>query len=129
MSMGSSESYVPSVGVAGFNSGSILSKNVVVIRSHHSCRCIVYYATCDLRCRMLLGHRLLIGKKVNIFLMIIMSEKFVRFSFPKSYPDAGGKVTSGAVGFMGPVGSKEHPSYREVCSGSTGHVEGMSPAL
>ena len=32
-------------------------------------------------------------------------------------------LQSGAVGFMGPTTSKENPSYREVCSGSTGHVE------
>lgn len=32
-------------------------------------------------------------------------------------------MQSGAVGFMGPTTSKANPSYREVCSGSTGHVE------
>jgi len=34
-----------------------------------------------------------------------------------------GALTKTAVGFMGPKGAKEDPSYSEVCSGSTGHVE------
>ena len=34
-----------------------------------------------------------------------------------------GAVTATAVGFMGPPGCKDNPSYREVCSGQTGHVE------
>jgi methionine-S-sulfoxide reductase len=33
------------------------------------------------------------------------------------------KLVSGAVGFMGPEGAKANPTYREVCSGTTGHVE------
>mmetsp|Transcript_33243 Transcript_33243/g.83783 ORF Transcript_33243/g.83783 Transcript_33243/m.83783 type:complete len:280 (+) Transcript_33243:92-931(+) len=34
-----------------------------------------------------------------------------------------GALTKTAVGFMGPPGSKPNPSYHEVCSGTTGHVE------
>lgn len=34
-----------------------------------------------------------------------------------------GAVLATAVGFMGPKGTKPHPTYREVCSGKTGHVE------
>ena len=36
------------------------------------------------------------------------------------FPEA---LIRGKVGFMGPVGSKKNPTYKEVCSGSTGHVE------
>lgn len=32
-------------------------------------------------------------------------------------------ISAGKVGFMGPKTAKINPSYREVCSGSTGHVE------
>jgi peptide-methionine (S)-S-oxide reductase len=51
------------------------------------------------------------------------TEKFLRYQFHKTWPSAGGQVTLGAVGFMGPEGSKPNPSYYEVCSGATGHVE------
>jgi peptide-methionine (S)-S-oxide reductase len=34
-----------------------------------------------------------------------------------------GAVLATAVGFMGPPGVKPDPTYREVCSGTTGHVE------
>jgi peptide-methionine (S)-S-oxide reductase len=34
-----------------------------------------------------------------------------------------GTVTSGKVGFMGPPTAKPNPTYREVCSGTTQHVE------
>ncbi len=51
------------------------------------------------------------------------SEKYFKYQFPKYYPDVAGGVTKGAVGFMGPADAKPNPSYREVCSGTTGHVE------
>ena len=35
----------------------------------------------------------------------------------------GNAVLATAVGFMGPPGTKKNPTYREVCSGTTGHVE------
>ena len=34
-----------------------------------------------------------------------------------------GSIIGGKVGFMGPSGCKSNPSYKEVCSGTTGHVE------
>lgn len=34
-----------------------------------------------------------------------------------------GSITKGAVGFMGPASAKRNPTYKEVCSGTTGHVE------
>jgi peptide-methionine (S)-S-oxide reductase len=34
-----------------------------------------------------------------------------------------GLITSGAVGFMGPLSAKENPNYEDVCTGVTGHVE------
>jgi len=34
-----------------------------------------------------------------------------------------GAVTRTAVGFMGPSNAIENPTYRQVCSGNTGHVE------
>lgn len=38
-----------------------------------------------------------------------------------------GRVVKGAVGFMG--GEKPNPTYREVCSGQTGHVEVLDVEL
>ena len=49
------------------------------------------------------------------------TEKFFRTDFGKKIKP--GSITNGAVGFMGPVGAKKNPSYRDVCTGSTGHVE------
>ena len=34
-----------------------------------------------------------------------------------------GSVIATNVGFMGPPGCKANPTYREVCAGTTGHVE------
>jgi len=49
------------------------------------------------------------------------TQKFFEKNFVKKSPGILDGV--GQVGFMGPEGSKEDPSYKEVCSGSTGHVE------
>ena len=46
------------------------------------------------------------------------TEKFLINDFNKKFP---GSIDNGAVGFMG--GAKKYPTYREVCSGKTGHVE------
>lgn len=46
------------------------------------------------------------------------TEKFIR----KDWAKQGGLVDC-AVGFMGPESAKANPTYREVCSGKTGHVE------
>ncbi|KAJ1419799.1 peptide methionine sulfoxide reductase MsrA [Ochromonadaceae sp. CCMP2298] len=51
------------------------------------------------------------------------TEKFFKVDFGAKMFKGSGKVTKGAVGYMGPPGSKENPTYREVCSGKTGHVE------
>ena len=50
------------------------------------------------------------------------TEKFFKEDFNKKlFPDSN---IEGKVGFMGLTGKeKENPSYREVCSGTTGHVE------
>jgi peptide-methionine (S)-S-oxide reductase len=40
----------------------------------------------------------------------------------KVFPGSG-KVVEGNVGFMGPATAKKDPSYKEVCTGTTGHVE------
>jgi len=48
------------------------------------------------------------------------TEKYFVKNFVKQNP---GTTVTGAVGFMGPPGSKKNPGYREVCSGTTGHVE------
>lgn len=48
------------------------------------------------------------------------TEKFFFKDFNKSFP---GSIIAGAVGFMGPSTAKANPTYREVCSGQTGHVE------
>ena len=46
------------------------------------------------------------------------TEKFLINDFNKKFP---GSIDNGVVGFMG--GAKKYPTYREVCSGKTGHVE------
>jgi len=48
------------------------------------------------------------------------TEKYFVKDFVKKNP---GVTVKGAVGFMGPPGCKKNPGYREVCSGTTGHVE------
>ena len=47
------------------------------------------------------------------------TEKYIK-TFGKAVP---GSILRTSVGFMGPPGSKANPSYREVCTGKTGHVE------
>jgi peptide-methionine (S)-S-oxide reductase len=49
------------------------------------------------------------------------TEKFVVKDFQKRFPDS---IKDAKVGFMAPdPKAMENPSYRQVCSGSTGHVE------
>lgn len=49
------------------------------------------------------------------------TEKYFTINFGRQmFPEA---MIKGKVGFMGPKGSKPNPTYKEVCSGSTGHVE------
>lgn len=49
------------------------------------------------------------------------TEKYFRYDFVKKHKNV--TITNTAVGFMGPVNATANPSYREVCSGRTGHVE------
>lgn len=51
------------------------------------------------------------------------TEKYIRYDFMKKYGTFLGKVVSGAVGFMGPENAPQNPTYQQVCSGETGHVE------
>ena len=48
------------------------------------------------------------------------TEKFMRHDFNKKFA---GVVSNGKVGFMGPPGAMENPTYHEVCRGSTQQVE------
>mmetsp|Transcript_4154 Transcript_4154/g.5442 ORF Transcript_4154/g.5442 Transcript_4154/m.5442 type:complete len:185 (-) Transcript_4154:105-659(-) len=49
------------------------------------------------------------------------TEKFIVKDFQKMYP---GSIAKASVGFMSPdPAAMKNPSYRQVCSGSTGHVE------
>ena len=51
------------------------------------------------------------------------TEKFIKEDFAKKREGLGFKL-KGEVGFMGTTGrEKVNPTYREVCSGATGHVE------
>lgn len=50
------------------------------------------------------------------------TENFFKFDFANKYLFLG-KIISGQVGFMGPENAPENPSYRQVCSGETGHAE------
>jgi peptide-methionine (S)-S-oxide reductase len=55
------------------------------------------------------------------------TEKFVKKDFQKRFPDS---VKSASVGFMSPdPNAVKNPSYRAVCSGSTGHVEVLNVEL
>ena len=49
------------------------------------------------------------------------TEKYIVKDFQKKFP---GSIKNAKVGFMSPdPKAMENPSYRQVCSGSTGHVE------
>ncbi len=49
------------------------------------------------------------------------TEKYFRYDYKKHYTS--GKWLRGQVGFMGPADAQKNPDYKDVCSGSTGHVE------
>lgn len=49
------------------------------------------------------------------------TSKFISTTFPKTNPP--GKILNGEVGFMGPKSAPANPSYEDVCTGKTGHVE------
>eukprot|EP00981_Chlorochromonas_danica_P006600 scaffold1438_cov173-Ochromonas_danica.AAC.5 len=51
------------------------------------------------------------------------TEKFFRGEFIRKYGHLGVITAAAAVGFMGPPGASEKPTYMEVCKGSSGHVE------
>merc|ERR1712151_132752 len=49
------------------------------------------------------------------------TEKYVKKNFQEMFPNS---ILSAKVGFMSPdPNAMKNPSYRQVCSGSTGHVE------
>eukprot|EP01036_Dinobryon_divergens_P025329 gene25329-33862_t len=50
------------------------------------------------------------------------TEKYFKHDFAAKSV-ALGNIVKGEVGFMGPKTAPENPSYKEVCSGLTGHVE------
>ena len=55
------------------------------------------------------------------------TEKYVVKDFQKKHP---GAIESASVGFMNPnKDGKKNPSYREVCTGTTGHVEVLNIEL
>jgi peptide-methionine (S)-S-oxide reductase len=53
------------------------------------------------------------------------TEKFIGHVFPQRSDKPNGSIIkgSGKVGFMGPKVAKSNPSYEDVCTGRTGHVE------
>lgn len=55
------------------------------------------------------------------------TQKYIEKDFQKRFP---GTIASASVGFMSPNESaKANPSYREVCTGTTGHVEVLNVEL
>lgn len=55
------------------------------------------------------------------------TEKYVVKDFQKKFP---GSIEDASVGFMSPNdNAKSNPSYREVCTGTTGHVEVLNVVL
>jgi len=55
------------------------------------------------------------------------TEKYVKIDFQKRFPNS---IKSTKVGFMSPeISAVENPSYRAVCSGTTGHVEVLNVEL
>jgi peptide-methionine (S)-S-oxide reductase len=50
------------------------------------------------------------------------TEKFFRYDCAKKNNHLG-TLISGKVGFMGPPSAPVNPTYKDVCSGTTGHVE------
>jgi peptide-methionine (S)-S-oxide reductase len=51
------------------------------------------------------------------------TEKFMKDVFPKRSDNPTGSIISGKVGFMGPKNAPANPSYKDVCTGKTKHVE------
>ena len=51
------------------------------------------------------------------------TQKYYETDFKKKFPDVLLGDGIGEVGFMGPNTAPTNPSYQEVCSGETGHVE------
>eukprot|EP01083_Nonionella_stella_P175668 612477_1 len=55
------------------------------------------------------------------------TEKYIRNDFQKRFPNS---IKSATVGFMSPdENHMKNPSYRQVCSGTTGHVEVLDVEL
>lgn len=55
------------------------------------------------------------------------TEKYIKKEFGKLFPNS---IKGASVGFMSPHENHlEHPSYRQVCSGTTGHVEVLNIEL
>ena len=48
------------------------------------------------------------------------TEKYLKVDYNKKYP---GVISSGKVGFVGPKHAIANPTYEDVCTGTTGHVE------
>ena len=51
------------------------------------------------------------------------TEAFMKNKFPKQPGLPEGQLLDGAVGFMGPKSAPANPTYAQVCTGATNHVE------
>jgi methionine-S-sulfoxide reductase len=49
------------------------------------------------------------------------TEKFFKVDFPLKYPSS--RIAGVRVGYMGPITAMTNPTYRDVCSGASQHVE------
>ena len=62
-----------------------------------------------------------------LFSILYSTEKYIVKDFQKRYPNV---IKDAKVGFMSPhKDAMENPSYRQVCSGTTGHVEVLNVEL
>jgi len=74
------------------------------------------------RCTNGVAFVLILTLTITLTLYYSPTLQYFEVNFAEKFPEVQVKG-SGTVGFMGPASAKKNPSYQEVCSGATGHVE------